>query len=335
LPLTNVLSGMMQNSDNARAQAVTAYFGQGAINGTAATLGMTGTSLNHRMGCAIDALANPNRTTLSDLGRLHELVATGWLGNQREPFYAHMLQGLGTCAVDTIVAAEGAAAGLTTGQIAAFSTQARFVAKDGGYFLIDGTGNHIYSCSFGYLRVPRIAGTTLLFDEYVVGAFLDNGTNPTNADLARNKAVQELLRPTLRAALNTFHVTGSTTAFGSSCGPFQWASGLPRLGATTQYLTNGLANSFFLLGFGFSNTVWNGSPLPASLAPFGSQAGCNALCSVENTLTGISNGSGVVQVPIPLPASYAFLGFTYFTQYYALDTAQFRTSNGIRSVIGL
>ncbi|MBK9387192.1 MAG: serine hydrolase [Planctomycetes bacterium] len=334
-PLTNVLRGMMEASDNARTQAVTAYFGGNAIQSTALAVGMTSTALNHRIGCAGEALSNPNRTTLADLGLLHEAVATGWLGSQREAFYEHMNESLLTCGVEGVIDAEGAALGLTPGQIASFKSAMRYVAKDGYYYLIDGAGTHMYTCSFGYLRVPRLSGSSLQFDELVVGAFVDNGSNPNTVDLARNRAVQELLRPELRAGLQTFDVDGGAFAFGTSCNLFLWTLGAPRLGSTMQVALGTTPSTPVLLSIGFSNASWLGIPLPLSLAPFGSQPGCAVLCSVDTTLAGASSGTGQAQIPIAHPNDFAFLGLQYYAQYYALEQPRFRSSNGLRVVIGL
>ena len=75
---------------------------------------MAGTSLNHRLGCGADALANPNRITLSDLHQLHERVANGYLGGYRNTFYDLMLEALSGLAIDTLINTEAAALRLWT-----------------------------------------------------------------------------------------------------------------------------------------------------------------------------------------------------------------------------
>jgi Beta-lactamase enzyme family len=54
---SDVLQGMMEQSDNRKTDAVYDRFGPGAINATADWLGMTKTQLNHRIGCTWAALA--------------------------------------------------------------------------------------------------------------------------------------------------------------------------------------------------------------------------------------------------------------------------------------
>src|SRR5690606_35961514 len=84
--LEQVLAGMMQAASNSRTRAITIRFGMGNIQGTAAQLGMTSTELNRHIGCP----GTPNKLMLVDIGRLHEQVVGGWLGNRRETFYALM-----------------------------------------------------------------------------------------------------------------------------------------------------------------------------------------------------------------------------------------------------
>ena len=84
--LEQCLRKMLEESDNARTDAVRARFGVVALNGTAQTLGMTNTKLVHRPGCGaeifqypFDSVAhlNHNRLTLRDVGTLYEKAFIG------------------------------------------------------------------------------------------------------------------------------------------------------------------------------------------------------------------------------------------------------------------
>ncbi|MBC7772153.1 MAG: serine hydrolase, partial [Pyrinomonadaceae bacterium] len=77
--LRTSLNLMMENSDNARTQAMRARFGETGINATAANLGLTRTSIHHRIGCAggaDGAINDPNMFSLRDAGSLYEQIAT-------------------------------------------------------------------------------------------------------------------------------------------------------------------------------------------------------------------------------------------------------------------
>lgn len=333
-PLTTVLRKMMENSDNARTQAVAALFGQANINATAAALGMSSTDLNHRLGCAGDAIANPNQITLVDLWRLHEQVANGYLGGFRDEFYEHMLNGLSWAGISGVIDQEAAALSLGAPAVAAFKAYVRLAQKGGSYTLIYQSQTHEHRAGFGYILIPFVQGGQVQDREYAVGAFVNDATNGGNASTAVNTAVAEMLRPTLRAALMTWDVTAIAQSFGSGCDRLhQGTSGLPRLGSSVGYpMTGGQPSSLAVHVIGFSDDFVGRVPLPLDLSVAGAP-GCFALCDIVASFTTVANGSGQASRSLSIPATPNFLGLEYFTQWYSFGAA-LRSSNGVRNVIG-
>ena len=331
-PLTTVLRLMMENSDNARTQAVRAFFGQAAINATGTALGMTETELRHRIGCGGDALANPNDITLYDLGLLHEEVAGGWLGSWRDEFYDHMSNSRAWGGISSIVDQEAASLGMSAPAISAFKALITVASKGGSYTL---SGDE-YRSGFGYVQVPYLtAGRVLAPREYVVGAFVAKASNGTNASNAVSATIGEMLRDELRAALATWDVTAVAAAYGGNCGGMnQTVSAAPRIGTTVQYqMTGGFPWQLNLLAIGFSDTQNQGVALPLHLAPYGGLPGCFALCSAEAIETGVADGAGTESTSLSFPNGYWLLGTEFFTQFWSLDS-QIKTSRGLRSVLG-
>lgn len=330
---TGVLRAMMEQSDNNRTQAVTAFFSQAALNNTAAALGMTNTSLNHRIGCAGPALANPNEITLRDLATLHTEVANGYLGTFRDAFYEHMLNSLGWAGISSVIDQEAASLGVSAAALTSFKASCELARKGGSYTL---NGSE-YRSGFGWIRIPFLSGNQLAPREYAVGAFVDGASNGTNASTAVNNAVAELLRPTLRSALSTWNVTAVAASVGTGCGSpqalTQSVTGLPRLGQTPIYrVLNAQPNSLVAMTFGFNNQQWGATALPASLA-FAGAAGCFVYNDAAATMTLVASGSGQGSVSINLPNHHSFLGMQYFTQFFGFG-GTLRTSNGMRSVVG-
>ncbi len=337
--LQGVLQLMMENSDNARTQAVRAYFGNSNLNATAAALGMASTSSNHRLGCGADAIANPNRITLRDLHTLHEQVANGYLGTQRALFYQLMLDSVNDLSIASIINAEGASLGLSSTTIASFRNFTDVAHKGGSYGLSSGGPLYYERCEFGYLSLPFITNDVITPREFSFGAFVNNASVDAQASAAiYTDAIPELLRPQIRAALQSWtNSLAGVTSFGAGCNGYsQTVSGLPRLGATLFYNgINGYNNGITLFAIGFSNTFAGAIPLPFALAPLGGEFGCVALNDIQITDAAIANSSGNVSYSVTLPSATSGIGFQYFTQLYSFGPVTFRTSNGQRSIVGL
>jgi hypothetical protein len=332
---------MMENSDNARTQAVTAFFGQTNINNTAAALGMSSTSLNHRIGCGADAVANPNRITLRDLHTLHEAVANGYLGSFRDNFYALMLDSVNDLSIASVINTEGASLGLPTATIASFRNFTSVAHKGGSYGLSNGGPLYYDRAEFGYLSLPFITNDVITPREYSFGAFVNNASVDSQASTAiYTDAIPELLRPTIRSALLSWNNSlAGVQSFGTGCGSpvfTQTVTGLPRLGTTVTYASStAFASSVTVMAIGFSSTNANGIPLPASLMPYGSAFGCVALNDLVINRFAIANGSGAVSFGVSLPNNTVFIGLEYLSQLYSSGPTNFRTSNGQRSIVGL
>ena len=338
-----VLDRMMQNSDNNRTRTVTDNFGGFAgLNATAAALGMASTVVRHQLGCGTDVAFND--TTLRDIGQLHEQVANGWLGSQREAFYDRMLTTASSYAggaLDNVINSETAALGLSYLQRDAFLAECRVCNKAGGYDTAAG-----FSRTWGaYAEIPRWSNGQVTLRRFVTGAFCHNAAVEQNAIDAAKSAAAEVLRDEIRAALATWANAplGVATAIGVGCGTPQAVQGAgpmrPGLGRTAQYsLTGGFASSPLVWAIGFSSTSAGGVPLPFNLQLVGAQPGCQAYNDLAITLSGMTGPTGGAFGSIPIPYDLGLMGFTYFTQWYSLDITgaqPFVTSNGMRSVVGI
>lgn len=195
------LRAMMEQSDNRWTQAMRVRFGEANLNATAQSLGMTKTLLRHRLGCAggsDGAIAEPNRLTLVDIGKLYEAVANGFLltSANRNNFYRLMADGLDDD-LNTIIDQEAAALGKSASVVASFKSQVRTAAKAGGY----GLNGKTYTSIGGWIKLPFKSGGTITPREYVFGVFFHNATSVTG-NVWMHRA--ELLREQIRAALRTF-----------------------------------------------------------------------------------------------------------------------------------
>lgn len=340
--LSNVLSLMMNNSDNTRTRTVTDNFGGFAqLNNRASLLGMDSTQVNHHIGCGLPA----NVTTLRDIGHLHQRVIDGYLGSQRENFYSFMRQdyetgGYAEGQLGVVLSNEASITGVTSTQLAAFKNNFRICFKKGGY----GVNGLFYRCWGGYVSIPFVIGGQIVDREYVVGSFVADATVEADAINAAKLAAAEVLRDELHAALLTWEnvPVASVVSIGTGCGSpvcTQTNTGLPRLGTSPLYrVTNGYANGVALLAIGFSSTSANGVPLPLGLQPIGSLPGCNAYNDLALSSAFVTSGAGSASTFLGLPSNIALAGAYYFTQWYSFDlagSAPFKTTNSLRSNVGL
>jgi len=340
--LTSTLNAMMQVSDNLRTRTVTDNFGGFAqLNSRAGVLGMASTQVNHHIGCGLPA----NATTLRDIGRIHEQVVAGYLGNQRDAFYARMSQnyqggGFAGGRVGVVINEEANSIGVSSAQRAAFLEGFQIRWKGGSYDV----NNRFFHSWGAYVAIPFVVGNAIQTREYVLGSFVADATVESQAINTINLAASEALRDELRAALQSWSTVtaASTTAIGTGCGSpvaTQSALGLPRLGTQVGYaMNNAYPSSPAVFAVGFSNTSANGVPLPFNLALIGSLPGCTAYNDLAITSAQIANLSGLAISYLAIPNDITFAGFTYYTQWYSFDALggqAFKTSNGRRSVVGL
>lgn len=226
--LSTVLSGMMEQSDNRKTDAVYNRFGRTAINETAGALGMTGTRLNHRIGCTWKAaeVAAPNRLTLADDGRLFEAVYRAndpVLGTGIDRLRFTMYSSPGTSRFNEVVRQEAASLGKPAATADAFIGALQGAYKPGGYYYHAGsctstgcTAAVMHSTGGGYVGLPWKVNGATTYAKYVYGTFVE-GTFDCGSGASedcsqeedaiqdgRATAMREMLRPQIRAALSTW-----------------------------------------------------------------------------------------------------------------------------------
>lgn len=210
IQLQIALQQMMEQSHNPRTQAIRTYFGEDNINATAQDLGMINTLLQHRLGCAggpDGAIAQPNRLTLVDAGKLYEAVADGLLDDgsfdYRDIFYALMIDGL-PGGVSTIITEEANAAGMALGVRETLRDQVYGASKGGSYGLC--TPDCIYhQTRGGWIELPfKTACGDSFIQEYVYGTYVNNATDNDAASSASSTAFNEILRDEVRAAIDSW-----------------------------------------------------------------------------------------------------------------------------------
>ncbi len=268
-----VLTKMMQNSDNARTKAAVDFFGQANINATAVALGMTHSQINHVFGCGGPI---PNQLTLVDGDALHEAVANGFLGAQKQTFHDIMLSSVPGYAgglLGQVIDQEAAAIGVSNAMKAQFITLAEMAYKGGSYTIFPGPKE--YRSVLSYVDLPFLAqffgNTVVTHHQYVTGIFVHAASNGLTVDGVVNHAASELLRDEIHAALLTWK--SNCVAFNASYGsgkagtkgvPTLTSSQLPSLGATSSItLGNGKPGAAPLLfvGLNSSNQSFDGGKL--------------------------------------------------------------------------
>ena len=120
--------------------------------------------------------------------------------------------------------------------------------------------------------------------------------------------------------------------------PSLTADGVPSLGVTFNVeLAGAVANAAALLVLGNSDAVWQGAPLPFSLAALGAP-GCELLVSGDATQLVTTDGNGEASVPISVPNVTALLDAAFYEQFAVLDPAAnslgFAFSNAGAGVVG-
>ncbi len=197
MPLSQVLSTMMQNSDNRSTQAIRELVGQNFINATATAMGLGDTATIHQIGCGADMIVNHNRTTLSDLGELYETVATGFILPGLLNTYYNLMSN-GDAPITNIINAEGAALGKSAATMQAFRNNTRVTWKAGSY----GWNGTSWRSDAGIARLPFRVNGVVQQRAYVFGVFIDSATTLNPDDIRTVGA--ETLREQIRAALQTW-----------------------------------------------------------------------------------------------------------------------------------
>lgn len=351
LPLQTLLSQMMEVSDNEATLAISNHFGIPQIQATATALGMASTSINFTIGCS--GPSPESQLTLRDVSQLHEQVANGYLGAQRDTFYELMAESLafptwGVDSLDARINAEATALGLSGTVRNAFKQQLRIAYKPGG---VGWTGPGPYTCYFaeaGWMSVPfRGAGGVDLSKEYTFGVFNYRFTGTANEIPGRNAmsdAELELVWDRVRAALATWTgytpgmllTLGSAGCAGTAGTPVHLTSGTGEIGDAVQFSCSNLPSSTVaLLMLGFSDQSWNGVPLPLDLAVVGAP-GC--LLRQDGAITEAIVASGSTQRSITLPNTPSIIGASLYSQFLVGDAPAnalgWTISNARKLVVG-
>lgn len=162
------LRAMMFPSDNPWTQALRDFFGDTEIDDTRQDFDMTNSLLQHRIGCGGDALANPNRLTLVDAGKMYEDVVTGFLtGATRDTSWAIMDND--TALFNTMIDEEVAGLGLSSTGVNDFKAELQTAMKAGSYTL----NSLLYRSVAGWSELGfKNSSCALAPREYVYGAFI-------------------------------------------------------------------------------------------------------------------------------------------------------------------
>lgn len=192
--LSAILTAMMVESDNRRANAVLDYFGPAAVGETATgVVGTTGTRLVHRFGCGGPANDPANQSTALDLSRVFERVAREEvLDADAFTTFAGLMLGPLWPSLASAVADEGAAAGLGTEEIESFRSAVELSYKAGWWEANLSLG--------GLLTLPGGPCTGDLPRQYAFAVFVSEADAvATGFDVSDVVAV--VLRGEIRAAL--------------------------------------------------------------------------------------------------------------------------------------
>lgn len=292
-PLEDGLTLMMVNSDNRWTQAMAVEFGEGNINSLMQDLGMTNSLLQHRIGCAADALAMPNQLTLVDAGKLYEEVANGYLNNDtKADFYEIMLQDDNR--FEQLVDDE--VGGLSSTGIDDFNDLRTAALKAGSYSL-DGKQ---YRTVAGWAQIPfKDNSCDVVLEEYVFGAFIHQADDLGPQDDIRTQGI-ELFREEIHSALDSWEVCETDLALDKT-GPI----GDVVAGTEISYTVE-VDN----LGPNDATNVVIIDDLHPGLQYINNTGGCSEL---NNTLTcnigTITNGGSVsFDVNTSIPADYVYNG---------------------------
>ena len=203
ISLQNAMSQMMLISDNRTTEAIRRLYGFAGLNGLAASIGLTSTKVNHRIGCG-----GPTRNQFStkDAAKLYESVARGTSvgGEGQDSFWDAMINSQG--GVRAIINDEidkyiddleltGSAANQKRNQlIADFRSKVTRHTKGGSYTLCrPNSGSNcfpreIIRSSAGRIQIPmKIRTGRIITNSYVFGVFMDSvvASNTTQESRSR------------------------------------------------------------------------------------------------------------------------------------------------------
>jgi len=220
--LKNADQQMMWNSDNRMTKGIVYKYGGGTFAGGksvmqnyAATLGLTGTQINHNIGCPTSA--THNKTTLSDLGKVYEAFQTGKITTDSSwisEFKSRMLNQSNFSgfknSICPIVNQEAAKLGKSPDVATSFCNAMTWIAKGGSYqyggslpYQVSWDGVSMTGVPYRILNVGIIS-EYFVFGEFVDGTTISSTSQANSINAARGQEYQEAMRPYIHAALATW-----------------------------------------------------------------------------------------------------------------------------------
>ena len=128
----------------------------------------------------------------------------------------------------------------------------------------------------------------------------------------------------------------SYAPFGAGCAGSAGSPSLsslagPRAGQTFVPTLTNLVPSMpiAILALGFSDTVWQGAPLPLDMTMFGIP-GCSLLVAADR-IDVIAAQNGIAQQLLPIPADPAFVGVFFYQQGFSFEVPGFNAFGGVLS----
>jgi hypothetical protein len=179
--LATSITQMMENSDNARTDALMSYFGVANISGFAQSLGLTGTAVNGYVDCGPQ-----NHTTLDDETHTYALLINGSIltpphvqrlfsmmaGKNYD--FSHMYAG-----IKTLVNQYATTYGLSAAQVTSYESGILLSQKSGEYTWLGGVtgpnGDVEYRTdgNDGFVQLPLCVGTAKSSKAYLFGWFYE------------------------------------------------------------------------------------------------------------------------------------------------------------------
>jgi hypothetical protein len=180
--LQTSITQMMENSDNARTDALMSYFGIRNITAYANSLGMTHTAVNGYVDCPVPS----NHTTLDDETRVYDLLTHNKILTAADVAQLFsMMAGKNYdfsgmyAGIKTLVNQYAAQYGLSAAQVASYENGIQLSQKSGGYWwpggLVGPNGDLEYRSNGndGYVRLPLCVGTAKSSRPYLFGMFYE------------------------------------------------------------------------------------------------------------------------------------------------------------------
>ena len=162
----------------------------------------------------------------------------------------------------------------------------------------------------------------------------------------RTIVVQPLVSSTTVEAEYFTRVVADVRSYGRGCTgsnrliPDHAAAGLPEGRTVADYQVRGVPSKTpMALFLGFSDSKWNGTPLPLRLGFIGADPSCAILAEGFLILPVTADATGFGTIGVPVTGDPAAIGTHFYTQYVVVDFGvaaplKITVSNGLDSTIG-